>query len=154
MILKSELPEKALSIRQPWATAIIDLGKDIENRDWRYGSKFRGDVCVHAAKTKKKAEWPPAIEFIDNVFREIMDPDYSGPIESKPTILPEPYMTSYWFGCIIGVVEVVGWVDNSQSPWWMGPGGLVLRNPRRIKTVIPVRGQLGFFDWRKNEIPW
>ena len=26
---------KALSIRQPWAWAILHAGKDIENRDWR-----------------------------------------------------------------------------------------------------------------------
>ena len=33
---------KALSIRQPWAWAIINAGKDIENRQWP--TKFRGSI--------------------------------------------------------------------------------------------------------------
>lgn len=30
-----DLPELALSVRQPWAWAIIHAGKDIENRSWQ-----------------------------------------------------------------------------------------------------------------------
>lgn len=31
---QSDLPPLALSIRQPWAWAILCAGKDIENRSW------------------------------------------------------------------------------------------------------------------------
>ena len=40
---------KALSIRQPWAAAIVQLGKNIENRTW--ATRFRGPILIHAAKT-------------------------------------------------------------------------------------------------------
>jgi hypothetical protein len=43
------LPEdalKALTIRQPWAWAIIHAGKDIENRSWN--SRLRGTTAIHA----------------------------------------------------------------------------------------------------------
>jgi hypothetical protein len=39
----------ALSIRQPWAWAILHAGKDIENRKWT--TTFRGPLLIHAAKT-------------------------------------------------------------------------------------------------------
>lgn len=35
MPITDELPETALSVRQPLAWAIIHCGKDIENRSWR-----------------------------------------------------------------------------------------------------------------------
>jgi len=41
---------KAISVRQPWAYAILHLGKRVENRDWR-GCSYRGPVLIHAAKT-------------------------------------------------------------------------------------------------------
>ena len=44
---------KALSLRQPWAWAVVEAGKDVENRRWN--TKFRGDFLIHAASgwTKK-----------------------------------------------------------------------------------------------------
>jgi len=40
---------KALSIRQPWAWAIIHAGKDVENRTWK--TKMTGEFLVHASKS-------------------------------------------------------------------------------------------------------
>lgn len=31
----ADIPHLALSVRQPWAWAIIHAGKDIENRTWQ-----------------------------------------------------------------------------------------------------------------------
>lgn len=44
---------KALTIWQPWASAILLSGKDVENRTWR--TDYRGPVLVHAGKGY--AEW-------------------------------------------------------------------------------------------------
>jgi ASCH domain len=35
-----------LTVRQPWAWAIIHGGKDVENRSWR--TKYRGPLLIHA----------------------------------------------------------------------------------------------------------
>jgi hypothetical protein len=40
---------KALSIRQPWAWAILHAGKRIENRDWRSVPSYRGPLLIHAS---------------------------------------------------------------------------------------------------------
>lgn len=40
---------KCLSIRQPWAWAILYAGKDIENRTWF--TYHRGPFLLHASKT-------------------------------------------------------------------------------------------------------
>lgn len=36
----------ALTVRQPWATAIIEGRKTVENRSWR--TAFRGVIAIHA----------------------------------------------------------------------------------------------------------
>jgi hypothetical protein len=67
--MMAALPPLALSVRQPWAWAIIYAGKDIENRDWRHGrlSRFlnqRGRVAIHASKGMRKHEYESSRKFI------------------------------------------------------------------------------------------
>lgn len=42
-----EIP-KALSLRQPWAWAVVHGYKDVENRSW--STKHRGPLLIHASK--------------------------------------------------------------------------------------------------------
>lgn len=119
---------KALSIRQPWAWLIINGGKNIENRTWP--TKFRGQVLVHAAKGMTRAEYD------DASLRVAMA------IDSKIQI---PAFEVLERGGIIGSVEVVDCVQQSESPWFMGPHGFVLWN-RKPLPFRPLKGALGFFN--------
>ncbi|MBE9001406.1 ASCH domain-containing protein [Nostoc sp. LEGE 12447] len=56
---------KAISVRQPWAWAIIYALKDIENRGWPI--HYRGDILIHAAKTCTKKEYFEAKEFCQSM---------------------------------------------------------------------------------------
>lgn len=47
---------KALSLWQPWASAIALGSKRIETRDWP--TRYRGLLAIHAAKRKHKGELP------------------------------------------------------------------------------------------------
>lgn len=126
-----ELPGIALSVRQPWAWAIIHCGKDIENRSWqgvRHGLERRGRVAIHAAKGMTRKEYEEARAFIDGLG----------------FFTPEPHALHR--GGIIGSVEVVGVVKQSDSPWFFGPRGLGLRDPRPSR-FIPAKGALGYFRW-------
>lgn len=111
---------KALSIRQPWADAIIYCGKDIENRTWN--TKLRGRILVHAAKTVDQE----APEWVWSMVREF-----------SPDI---PLL-----GGIIGSVEVVDVVEKSDSKWFMGPKGFVLKNPKPL-PFRQIKGKLNFFN--------
>lgn len=133
----SILPELALSVRQPWAWAIIHAGKDIENRSWREpnpGLRFRGPVCIHASTGMTRDEFDDAIEDIDY---------------ASTNVDRMPMAKELVRGGIIGVVDIVDIVRKSDSRWWCGPVGLVLANPRSIDP-IPCKGQLGFFRWQQS----
>lgn len=130
----ADLPEIALSVRQPWAWAIIHAGKDIENRSWQAvnrGLRFRGRVAIHAAKGMTKGEYLEARDWIDTF----------GYCQS----CPDP--TALFRGGIIGSVDIVDVVSKSDSRWFFGPRGLVLANPKPC-PFIPAVGALGLFKWK------
>ena len=112
---------KALSIRQPWAWLIVHGGKDIENRTWR--TKIRGTIAVHASKKV----------------------DVRAYAELKAEGVDLPAIEKLKVGGIIGKVEIVDCVDQSDSPWFRGPFGFVLANPKPVKFT-PCLGKLSFFE--------
>lgn len=120
----------ALSIRQPWAWLILNAGKDIENRDWH--TNFRGRVLIHASKSCTKAEYADAVDFL-----EVRKLDHLG--------IAFPSIDQLQRGGIVGSVEIVDCVEASESPWYMGNFGFVLRNPKPL-PFIPWKGRLGFFN--------
>lgn len=140
--MTEQLPQYALSVRQPWAWAIIHAGKDVENRDWRRpnpGLKFRGRVCIHASRGITQTEYLMARKAIEDL----------------PVLTADvPEARDLVRGAIIGTVDVVGIVRKSDrdggpwgnSPWFFGPMGLALADPRPCEPVL-AQGQLGFFTW-------
>lgn len=116
---------KALSIRQPWAWLIIHGGKDFENRSWH--TKYRGRFLVHAAKGMTNNEFTTALLYC------------------LARGLPMPDRSDMQRGGIIGSVELVDSVDHSDSPWYMGQKGFLLRDPKPL-PFMPLKGQLQFFD--------
>lgn len=119
----------ALSIRQPWANLILLAGKDIENRAWP--TNVRGRILIHASKGCTRQEFADAIEFAQSCIRRRIVADLA--------TIPR--------GGIVGSVEIVDCVSSSDSPWFVGPFGFVLRDPQPLPLPpLPWRGQLGLFD--------
>jgi hypothetical protein len=130
------LPELAISIRQPWAWAIIFAGKPLENRTAAAISHFPTPVArplaIHAAKGMKRTEYEKAKAFI----------------ETLGIAVPPPH--ALLRGGIIGSVTVTGIVSESDNPWFFGPRALVLANPEPC-DFIPAVGQLGYFKWSRAD---
>ena len=122
---------KAISIRQPWAWLILHGGKDIENRNWP--TSVRGRVLIHAAKGMTHQEWSDAWAYAQ------------GTGASAKAVAARLTHGSIERGGIVGSVEIVDCVSTSDSRWFMGRFGFVLRNPQPL-PFRPWRGQLGFFE--------
>lgn len=131
---------RILTVRQPWAHAIIHGGKDVENRVRNLAGDYRGPVAIHAALQRDDRGW---VEFGGYALTNTMD-------RGRPDTL----------GAIIGVVDLVGvhraLGDNpgeinqcgAFSPRctpWAEPHAwhLELTNPRSIAEPIPYKGALG-----------
>lgn len=133
--VRPDLPVKALSIRQPWAGAIFDGLKTIENRTYR--TAHRGPVCIHAGQV---TDW-------DNYLEFITDEHMNRP--ARVEMVPRSVDIYYATGAIIGIADIVDVIEDSDDPWFVGPYGYVLENIRPVWR-IRVSGMLGFFDWRKR----
>ena len=127
---------KALSIRQPWATLIVQFGKDIENRCW--ATRFRGPVLIHAAKGMTVDEWIDAIDFARPMLEKL-------PTEQLALAKEALRRDSLPRGGIIGSAEIIDCVRASSSPWFMGEHGFLLRDAKPL-PFQPFKGALGFFD--------
>ncbi|MCC6748394.1 MAG: hypothetical protein IT371_12095 [Deltaproteobacteria bacterium] len=114
-----------LSVRQPWAWAILHAGKDVENR--AMNCTRRGRIALHASAA------PPSLEALEEceALCGLHVPDE----------LP--------LGCIVGTVEVVGTSQASPSPWAIhGAWHWQLAAPRVLEEPLPAKGAVGwwFFD--------
>lgn len=90
---------KALSLRQPWANAVLYLGKTIENRVWR--THFRGEFLIHAAQGMTVREYAGAILFC----RDAM---LARPSDETPAQIRRERLT---FGALVGRARIVDVVE-------------------------------------------
>ena len=125
---------KTLSIRQPWAWAIIKAGKDFENRDWP--TIYRGPLLIHAAKTFEF----DGLQSLEGI-----------------TAVPIPEVADFQRGGIVGIVDLVDCIEATDEmlekhrPWLFGPYGFKLVNPRPL-PFHPCKGKLRLFEENHPQI--
>lgn len=132
---------RILTVRQPWAWAIIHGGKDVENRVRNIAGDYRGPVLIHVAKA-----------YADNWQSQVL----AGIMNRHDGVYDEPQPWHDHAGKIIGVVDLVD-VHASGECWGFDEDGerwcsawaeanahhLVFENPRALVEPIPYRGALG-----------
>lgn len=141
---------RIMTVRQPWAWAIINGGKDVENRVRNIAGSYRGPVAIHAGLAFDDESW---------------DAPMMGPLMQN--LLFEHAEVEFHPGVILGVVDldaahsaqncrgrtvveelsaslVRGYRHPTCSPWAARDGWhLELRNPRPLNEPIPYKGALG-----------
>jgi hypothetical protein len=130
---------KALSIRQPWAWLIVHADKNIENRTWR--CHYRGPIAIHASKLPASGKrYEQAID--DFYVGKAMA--LKGGVNLRKLGPVTMDMLVEQSGAIVGTARIVDCVTEGQSPWFVGPFGIVLEDVRPT-PIIPCRGALGLW---------
>jgi hypothetical protein len=117
---------KALSVRQPWAWAIIAGHKRFENRTWN--TTLRGRVMIHAGAAAVTHEE------LQQLSEHARRQGFALPAEDE-----------LWRGGLIGSVDIFDVVTSSRDPWFRGPYGWKLAHPRPSRFT-PLAGKLRLFD--------
>jgi hypothetical protein len=115
---------KALSVKQPWACAIINNGKNIENRT--KCTKLRGRVAIHASLQRSHKLKSPLVRI--------------SPRQKKN-------------GCAeqsSGLLILLIALRSTAQKWFKGPFGYVLANPRSLLKPVRCKGALGFWEIPPN----
>ena len=125
---------KALTIKEPWATLIIEGYKTYEFRSWK--TNYRGKILIHAGMTLEKEN--------AEKFKEY-NLDYS-----RGAIIGEAEITD----CIF-VTKEVNEKLKKINPLVYGKSGHVekyawkLENVKKYDEPIFIKGQLGLWNYDK-----
>jgi hypothetical protein len=121
----------ALTIYQPFASAIVHGPKRVENRTWKPPRRWRYpfDLAIHAAKRRMRAD------------------EFHAVLDLWPGLLHWPTV----LGAVIGVAEVEGYFEPQPSDfhanaWVSGPVCWNLRNVRALAEPVACLGKQGL--WR------
>lgn len=129
---------KALTVKQPWAYAITQLGKDVENRSQR--TRYRGPVLIHAGKS-----WAP--EGAEAIFQKTGIHYSIGSLDA---------------GLVIGQAHIVGchhadwcWEPEGHCSIWAMEGfwHWELSNQQYFEEPFPAKGKLGLWSIGPDELP-
>lgn len=155
---------KAITLTQPWASAVALGSKRIETRSW--STSYRGPVAIHAAKGFKVFEllhlnccwnwigamWPTGVRMGNGPTFETTLPfgaivAVTNIIDCRPTgsftqaELDEPRQPDdKEFG------HLYKWTERQMGDFSLGRFGFVLDRVRALKTPVPCRGMLGLWN--------
>jgi len=122
----------ALSIRQPWAWAILHAGKDVENRSWKLPRNMIGRrVLIHASAGCTLDEYEDGALSIALTCQADM-----------------PLLAELPRGAIVGAVTLLDCLDPEQNVggWHVaGKYGWRLSDARELPKPVPCKGRLGFW---------
>lgn len=123
---------KALTIKEPWATLIIDKYKKYEFRGWK--TNYRGKILIHAGKSIEKDMLKRFKDYNLNCsFGEII-----GEAELTECILVDEKFNQE----LRNIDEVVYGRSNHVEKY-----ALHLENVRKYKKKIPINGKLGLWNY-------
>lgn len=126
MNIPENLPTRAISLWQPYGWLVANNHKGVENRP--RNCLIRGHVLIHAAK-----------HCVETEFRNI-----KFGVEARFPGLIVPDIKDMQFGGIIGVMTIYGCVTKTDSPWFTGPYGWLVKDCKPL-PFRPCRGSQGFF---------
>ncbi len=117
---------KALTIKQPWASAIISGIKTVENRTWY--THYTGRLLIHAGNSR----------------------DYV-PVHMLPLLQALLPFEDLPYGAIIGTVNLVDVIDMNDNlkdnPFAFGPICWILKKPVEYSRPISCKGHLGLWEF-------
>lgn len=163
---------KAITVRQPWAWAIMHGGKDVENRSRNIAVGYRGPVVIHAGLAKFEqnnmaSEAHKAAHGSETPTRIVF-----GAAMGTADLVDVHTVEEYWNREIFRLASLYrndrpaysALPDNGGggligkvrpcSPWAMDEDWhLMLANPRPFPKPVPYKGALGLWNFPDELLP-
>lgn len=152
---------KALSLWQPWASAVAYCSKHVETRSW--STNHRGPIAIHAAKSDIGIRLVMNDPRTRAVWRAVLNCENDAQLDRKLAELPRGALlcTAELHDCVpIERVDASrkyhlngrSWSENDMGDYRQGRYGFLLRNMLGA-YAIPCRGHQLLFDVPDNLLP-
>lgn len=134
---------KAISLWQPWASAIANGVKQFETRSWR--TDYLGPIAIHAAR-KKDREARIIFEGLQNI------PEFHAAFyvkgQDKFDDLPFGAIVATARICMVGEVEwfKISDLERALGDYTTGRFAWKLEEIKRLEQPVPCIGHQGFFN--------
>lgn len=144
---------RALTLWQPWATAVALHGKIVENRTWLPPESLLGErIAIHAGAARKDA-WalPPGVTVPEPLPR-------SGVVATAIVVGALDLREGRRDVRVRGtgsLAFLTGGDDSSDdwdriakldsNPWWLGPVGWLLEEIRPLSQPVSCKGAMGLW---------
>lgn len=130
---------KVLSLTEPCATLIKEKKKLIETRSWK--TNYRGELYIHASKTKIPKEWRDNLELM-SLVKDI--PLNYGKIICKCKLVDCIYMTEDF----VNEIKTNNYQEYICGIYEVGRFAWILED---IEPIIPIEtnGHLGVWNYEK-----
>lgn len=147
---------RILTVRQPWAWAIIHGGKDVENRVRNIAGDYRGPIAIHSGLAVFEEEggaYPEVVRAIESEIQGYrVDDQYLWEVADDA----DPEDPRYIYGAILGVVDLV---DVHSAPDCyrasIGKAAELYRTDRGAFDRLPVTSNVGGLIGRASVCsPW
>ena len=131
---------RALTVRQPWAWAIMRGQKGIENRTRNIVGSYRGDIAITSALTFDPNSSQRFYKYAKSIGGSMPMGVVLGVVHLSDVhrsfggrcVEPVTFETLFHF--------CSNWAEPMDDGWH-----IELHSPRPLKTPIPVRGRLGLW---------
>lgn len=127
---------KVITIKQPWATLIVEGYKRFEFRSWK--TNYRGNILIHAGKGIDK-------EAMERLKKYLPDEIPIGKIIGKAT-LTDCVPMSKDFADMLSKENNDIYTTHSFSRNY----GFKLENVEKLDNPIEIRGQLGLWNYNNS----
>jgi len=123
----------ALTVRQPWASLLVEGPCRLINRAAPPPKRHLGKrVAIYAAGIPDTETCARAMQLLETA--------------GVPQASRMMWKTRAVRRAVIGTAVLVGGVTESEDPWFTGPFGLVFAEPRSLAEPLAMDGRDGF--WR------
>jgi activating signal cointegrator 1 len=138
---------KCLALWQPWATLIALGFKEYETRSW--GTNYRGQIAIHAAKRKMTVDDLKVILRVESTIGHQLDPslfEIYGAIVCAGNLVECDKMHDLICSDSISTLEsIVGLWEPDRYAW-------KLSDIKRLTYPVPVKGSQGLWNLDSHSV--
>ena len=127
---------KALTLREPWASLVLEGVKTLETRSW--ATRYRGELFIHAGSGRV----PRGDAHVNELMKLLEGPLHYGLVIARCELVD----------CVRIDAEYAREIERRAPLNYISGDEKLLEGVRALERPVPARGMLGLWNWEPNGV--